>query len=91
MLVAFLVVGNPAEEGRPLPEGFAATAATGRPEVTRELGDEYDNYLRGIDEALTEIKRAMAENPGNERVRKAYYRARSTKASALDRLCSGGY
>jgi hypothetical protein len=88
VLVAVLTVGRPGPARAPA--GFAAMA-TAVPEVSRGLGDEYDSYLHGIDDALDEIREALGENPGNARVRMALYRAHQSKATALDRLTSGGY
>jgi anti-sigma factor RsiW len=51
---------------------------------------EYGKYVQGIDEAIRECEAAMAENPGNARVRSAYLGARSSRAGAMDRLASGG-
>ncbi len=59
-------------------------------EARAHLAAEYEEYRRGIDEALDEIKVAMAENPRNPRVRMAYLAARSSQVRSLDRMCSWG-
>ena len=59
-------------------------------EVAAELVAEYEEYMRGIDEALEEIGRAMAENPRNPMVRMAYLNARTSQTRAWDELTSYG-
>lgn len=86
-LVAVVFLGRPGP-GR---ADRLAALATAAPEATRELGEQYDDYLRGIDDALDEIRAAMDENPGNARVQMALYRAHRSRSDALDRVVSGGY
>jgi hypothetical protein len=86
VIVAVLFVGRPGTSGTAGPAPVVAAA-----EASQGLGDEYEDYLRGIDDALDEIRVALAENPGNPRVRMALYQAHQSKASALDRVISGGY
>jgi anti-sigma factor RsiW len=50
----------------------------------------YRDYVAGMDEAIRECEAAMAENPGNVRVRRAWLGAQTDRASAVDRLVSGG-
>jgi anti-sigma factor RsiW len=71
--------------------GIAAPAS----ELTGEMAAddaarEYEEYVRGIDQAIDECRTALGENPGNARVRAAYSGAQSNRQSAMDRLVSGG-
>jgi len=47
-------------------------------------------YVAGIDQAIRECEAALKENPGNERVRRAWLGARTDRANAMDRLVSWG-
>jgi len=64
-------------------------------ELTKEMAAEdaardYEEYVRGIDQAIDECRAALGENPGNARVRAAYSGAQSDRQSAMDRLVSEG-
>ncbi len=48
------------------------------------------SYVAGIDQAIRECEAALAENPGNARVRQAWFGARTDRANAMDRLVSSG-
>lgn len=86
-LVAVVFLGRPGPDR----QDRLAAVATAAPEAARELGEQYDDYLRGIDAALDEIRTALDENPGNTRVRMALYRAHQSRSDAMDRMVSGGY
>jgi anti-sigma factor RsiW len=68
---------------RPQP---AATEAA----MARETKQDYAEYVHGIDAAIADCEDALKENPANARVRAAYAGARSSRATAYDRLVSGG-
>lgn len=73
------------------PPGVAAPPS----ELTGEMAADdaardYEEYVRGIDQAINECRTALGENPGNARVRAAYSGAQSDRQSAMDRLVSGG-
>lgn len=70
---------------------WPAPAGQNRDVHTREqVANEYQEYVRGIDKAMSECEAALAENPGNARVQDAYQSARASRTGALDRLVSGG-
>ena len=89
VLVVVLVGSQP--EKKPRIRAVAIEEPTTDEEAADALAHEYDEYLRGIDEALRECRAAMAENPRNPRVRLAYLNAHETRMTALDRLASGGH
>jgi hypothetical protein len=61
-----------------------------RDELTRDVQQDYKEYVQGIDAAIRECAAALEENPGNPRVRSAYTGARSSRGRAMDRLISDG-
>lgn len=71
----------------------AVTAGTISP--TREAADagldeQYREYLAGVEAAISEIERALAENPSNPRVRRAYAGAQDARNRSFDLLVAGG-
>jgi anti-sigma factor RsiW len=58
--------------------------------AAEDAAREYQEYVRGIDRAIDECRTALDENPGNVRVRRAYFGASSNRQGAMDRLVSGG-
>jgi len=77
--------------GRPFAAGRSRTAASvSREELVRDAVNDYEQYVRGIDNAVRECAAAMSENPGNVRVRESYYGASADRSAALDQLVSGG-
>jgi len=61
----------------------------GRPAQDRAASD-YDEYVRGIEQAMSECEAAMLENPGNARVRSALLSAQTSHEGAMDRMTSWG-
>lgn len=59
-------------------------------ETAVAVREDYAEYVRGIDAAISDCEDALRENPGNARVRAAYSSARSSRATAFDRLVSDG-
>lgn len=51
---------------------------------------DIEAYLAGLDQAVEECARALAENPGNDRVRAAWAAARTSRSEAYDRFVSLG-
>jgi len=68
----------------------AAVAELDEGRTTQEAAREYGEYVHGIERAIDECRAALTENPGNSRVRAAYYGASVDRQRALDRLTSGG-
>lgn len=89
LLVAFLVarrgVQTPESVGRPVSE-----RGTDDKVLVAGAAREYEEYLRGIAEAVDDCEHALRENPGNPRVRLAYLNARSSQIEVADRFLSGG-
>lgn len=68
----------------------ASTSGLTEQQAAEETAREYREYVGGIDRAVDECRAALDENPGNVRVRTAYFGARSSRQDAMDRLVSGG-
>jgi anti-sigma factor RsiW len=88
LLVAFVwgrqIVAHRTRGPGPVSPQAAAQACGDSVEVV------YQRYVADIDSAIRECEAAMQENPGNDRVRRAYQGAQTSRANAMDRLVSGG-
>ena len=87
VVAAVFVVRRPA--ARPVSPTPAA-AVTGPESAAAGLMQEYETYVRGMDEAIEECEAALSENPQNPRVRQAYLTVQSSRADAMDAFISGG-
>jgi hypothetical protein len=59
-------------------------------EVAASSAADIEQYMSGLDQAIDECEVALAENPGNTRVRSALLAARASRVQSYDRLVSGG-
>lgn len=78
---------------KPSPTAAKYSAVTASGALSSEaaeagMASEYEEYARGIEEAMEECEAALAENPQSSRVRLAYLTIRSNRSAALDRTAS---
>ncbi len=89
-LLVVVLAGRAHVPGAPGKGVVAASSELTNEVAADDAAREYEEYVRGIDQAIDECRTALGENPGNARVRAAYSGAQSNRQSAMDRLVSGG-
>ncbi len=89
-VLVVVLVGRAHVRSLPGRGGAVAASDLSVNNATEETAREYGEYVRGIDRAIDECRVALAENPGNVRVRAAYSGATIDRRRVVDRLASGG-